>query len=129
MTPEQVSTRWGIAVEPREEVTEGCATASIDTGGLEEYALFVEGRFGAVFLVRGVRTPAGIHVGSSVADLRRAYGARLRSEPHFYVPGGHYFSLVQRSPARRIRFDSDAAGRITQVAFGGNAARYIEGCA
>ena len=94
------------------------------------YVLFENHRFGAVFFDRGARTRSGITIGSTVTQLRRAYGSRLRVEHHAYVVGGHYFFLRRRQrPHWQIRFDSNGKNRITQITFGGRAASYIEGCA
>jgi hypothetical protein len=131
MTPAQVSARWGLPIRlGRDTVSPGCQTATVSKGGVRGYPLFENRRFGAVFFDRGARTPSGITIGSTVAQLRRAYGSRLRVEHHAYVPRGHYFFLRRRQrPHWQIRFDSNAKNRITQIAFGGRAATYIEGCA
>jgi hypothetical protein len=130
LTPAQVASRWGVRIDTGRDITPGCRTARISKGAVHGYALFENGRLGAVFFDRGVRTPSGIRIGSTVAQVTRAYGSRLRIEPHAYVRGGHYYFLRRRQrPHWQIRFDSNGAGRITQIAFGGKAARYIEGCA
>jgi hypothetical protein len=133
MTPRQVSARWGMPL--RFQGGAGgpgstCRTARFHVGALRGYALFEGGRFGAVFFDRGARTPSGITIGSSEGALRRTYGSRLQVRPHQYVRGGHYFFLRRRQrPRWRIRFDTDGAGRVTQIAFGARAVAYVEGCA
>jgi hypothetical protein len=131
LTPAQVSARWRIPIRlGPDTVSQGCQTGEVRRAGVRGYVLFENGRFGAVFFDRGARTPSGITIGSTVAQLRRAYGSRLRVEHHAYVPGGHYYFLRRRqAPHWQIRFDSNAKNRITQIAFGGRAASYIEGCA
>lgn len=131
MTPAQVSDRWGIPVKVGPALASaGCQTADIRKGGVHGYAIFEQKRFGAVFFDRGARTPSGVTIGSTVVQLRRAYGSRLRVEPHEYVRGGHYYFLTRTGrPHWQIRFDSNASGRVTQIAFGGRAASYVEGCA
>ena len=107
-----------------------CRTAVVRVGALHGYALFEGGRLGAVFFDRGARTPSGIAIGSSESALKRTYAGRLRVRPHEYVRGGHYYFLTRRqSPHWRSRFDTNAAGRVTQIAFGARQVAYVEGCA
>jgi hypothetical protein len=76
-----------------------------------------------------VRTPSGIRVGSTVAELRRTYGSRLTSAPAKYVPGGRdYFLRRAQAPHWRIRFVASPRGKITQIAFGARAVGYVEAC-
>ena len=76
-------------------------------------------RLGSVFFTRGGRTPSGIHVGSTVAQLERKYGARLQ-------PSGRSFLLTRRqSPHWHILFYPG----VRQIAFGGEAVFFYDGCA
>lgn len=130
MTAAQVSRAWGTPVRlgPEAEVL-GCGTAPIRTGRVRGYALFENGRLGAVWFDRGVRTPSGITIGSTVPQLVRAYGQELQAQIHKYQLGGQYFFLTRKQlPRWRIRFDSNAAARITQIGFGARAVGYVEGC-
>jgi len=133
MTPRQVAGRWHVALRlspPIGAPGSTCRTAFVHAGNLRGYALFEGGRFGAVFFDRGARTPSGVRIGSSEALLRRTYSNRLTRQPHAYVRGGHYYFLRRgRAPRWRIRFDTNASGRVTQIAFGARAVTYIEGCA
>jgi hypothetical protein len=133
MTPRQVSARWHVTLQlsrPIGAPGSTCRTAAVRAGSLHGYALFEDGRLGAVFFDRGATTPSGIRIGSSEAALRRTYPGRLRREGHAYVHGGHYYFLTRRrAPHWRIRFDTNARGRITQIGFGARAVSYVEGCA
>jgi hypothetical protein len=133
MTPRAVSAQWGVPVRLGPAVGapgSTCRTARVRVGALRGYALFERGRLGAVFFDRGARTPSGITIGSTERALRRTYGRRLAIRPHQYVRGGHYFFLRRRqTPRWRIRFDTNGAGRVTQIAFGARAVAYVEGCA
>ena len=81
---------------------------------------------------RNVATRAGIRVGDSERRVYRAYGSKIRLSRHVYVRGGHYLTVVPRSPSefgKRIIFETNGryvteirAGRLPEV-------RYIEGCA
>ena len=127
MTPAQAAARWGIAVRPAGS-DPACQTATIAVGTLHGYALFEHGRLGAVFLDRGARTGTGVGIGSTERRVRVAY-PHVVVQPHKYVQGGHYLFVSRaRAPHWRIRFDTSAAGRVTQIAFGARAAGYVEGC-
>jgi opacity protein-like surface antigen len=130
MSPAEVERRWGLRL--RLDATRGtsCQTGVVARNGVRGYALFENSRFGAVFLQRGATTPSGVTIGTSERTLKRLFGPRLTVQPHQYVRGGHYYFLTRRSaPHWRIRFDTDANGRITQIAFGARAVAYVEGCA
>ncbi len=130
MTVAQVDARWGVKLRLDRSLGSGCATASVRRGGMSGYALFENGRFGAVWFRKGAVTPAGIRIGSTVGALRKAYGFRLGSRLNKYTPGARDYFL--RSPSRprwELRFDVSPRGRVTEIAFGSRAVRYVEGCA
>lgn len=130
MTPAQVEGRWRVKLRLDRAVSPGCATALVRLGGMSGYALFENDRFGAVWFRKGAVTPAGIRIGSTVGALREAYGFRLGSRPNKYTPGARDYFL--RSPSRprwELRFDVSPRGRVTEIAFGNRAVRYVEGCA
>lgn len=133
MTPRAVAARWGVPLRLGPTIGgpgSTCRSGVVRAGALHGYALFEAGRLGAVFFDRGARTPSGVTIGSRESVLRRAYPGRLRVRPHEYVRGGHYYFLTRRqSPHWRIRFDTNAAGRVTQIAFGARQVAYVEGCA
>ena len=130
MTAAQVASIWRTPVRlGPDAASPGCRTAKISTGRVRGYALFENGRLGAVWFDRGVRTPSGITIGSTVLQLVRAYGYRLQAEPHKYQLGAQYFFLTRKqSPRWRMRFDASAAARVTQIGFGARAVGYVEGC-
>ena len=130
MTAAQVASIWRTPVRLGLDAgSPGCRTAKISAGGVRGYALFENGRLGAVWFDRGVRTPSGITIGSTVPQLVRAYGYRLQAEPHKYQLGAQYFFLTRKqSPRWRMRFDASAAARVTQIGFGARAVGYVEGC-
>jgi len=72
-------------------------------------------------------TPAGIGIGSTVAQLKKVYGARLKAErPYDNGPQDWSYYLWSKS-GNGIRFDA-SNGRIHTIYAGNKAIRYYEGC-
>lgn len=131
MSVAAVSAAWGVSLRPNYEVRPTCGTARIERPGVAGQAIFMpRGRFGAVFFRRGAVTGRGIRIGSTLAQLRRAY-PKLSSRPDRYIHGGrNYFLRRVRAPHWELRVDVSPEGRVTQIAFGERASvRLDEGCA
>ena len=131
MSVAAVSASWGVRLRPDYSARPDCGPADIRAPGLRGYAVFMpRGRFGAVFLDRGAVTGRGIRIGSTLAELRRAYPS-LTSRPNRFVPGGRYY-FVRRAaaPHWELRRDVGPAGQVTRIAFGTHdAVRLDEACA
>jgi hypothetical protein len=126
-----VSAEWGVRLRPNYEVRPTCGAASIERSGIVGQAIFMpRGRFGAVFFRKGAVTGRGIRIGSTLAELRRAY-PKLSSRPDRYIHGGrNYFLRRARAPHWELRVDVSPEKRVTQIAFGERASvRLDEGCA
>jgi hypothetical protein len=126
-----VSAAWDLPLRPTYEVRRNCGQAFIDERGLDGYAIFMpRNRFGALFLRKGAVTGKGIRIGSTLAQLKRAY-PKLTSRPDRYMHGTrNYFLRRVRSPHWQLRFDVSPTKRVTQIAFGtGESVRLDEGCA
>ena len=131
MTAAAVSAAWGIALRPSYEVRSTCGTAGVERPGIAGQAIFMpRGRLGAVFFRKGAVTGRGIRIGSTLAQLRRAY-PKLSSRPDRYIHGGrNYFLRRVRAPHWELRVDVGPEKRVRQIAFGEHAAvRLDEGCA
>jgi hypothetical protein len=131
MSVAAVSAKWGVPLRPNYEVRPTCGTARIEQRGIVGQAIFMpRGRFGAAFFRKGAVTGRGIRIGSTLAELRRAY-PRLRSRPDRYIHGGrNYFLRRARAPHWELRVDVSPEKRVTQIAFGERASvRLDEGCA
>jgi hypothetical protein len=131
MSVAAVSAAWGVRLLPNYEVRPTCGTADVERPGIVGQAIFMpRGRFGAVFFRKGVVTGRGIRIGSTLAQLRRAY-PKLSSRPDRYIHGGrNYFLRRTRAPHWELRVDVSPGKRVTQIAFGERASvRLDEGCA
>ena len=132
MTPAAVSTLWAIRVRPSYELRPGCGEAVLrGWDGVTGTAIFMpRDRFGAVFFREGATTARGIAIGSSVAAVRRAYPGMTSRSSRFHHGGREWVARRATAPRWELRFDVDRSGRVTQIAFGTQAAvRLDEGCA
>ena len=75
-----------------------------------------------------LHTFAGAGIGTTEADLRRMYGARLDVQPHKYVEGGHTITLRSGAGTEGLRFETDK-GAVTGIQAGPwEHLNYVEGC-
>jgi hypothetical protein len=129
MTPAVVARRWDLGLRLDTEFGFRCQTAVVKAGPMRGYALFERRRFGSVFFDAGAVTGRGIRIGSTRADLVRAYGRALTSRPDAYDPRAvNYFVRRAGAPRRELRFDV-VRGRVRRIAFGNHTVRSTEGCA
>jgi hypothetical protein len=131
MSVAAVSAKWSVPLRPNYELRPTCGTARIERPGIVGQAIFMpRGRFGAVFFRNGAVTGRAIRIGSTLAQLQRAY-PKLSSRPDRYVHGGrNYFLRRARAPHWELRVDVSPDKRVTQIAFGERASvRLDEGCA
>jgi hypothetical protein len=131
MSVAAVSAQWGLHLRPDYEVRASCGLARIDRPGTVGHAIFMpRGRFGAVFFRKGAVTGRGIRIGSTLAQVLRAY-PRVTSRPDRYLHGGrNYFIRRARAPHWELRVDVSPSKRVTQIAFGERpSVRLDEGCA
>ena len=130
MSERAVEARWGVSLRLQGTRGSPCAAARLVARGVDGYAIFLRGRFDSVYFRRGASTPSGIRIGSTLAELRRAYGRRLTSRLDAYVRGArNYFLRRVQRPRWELRFDVSPRRCVTQIAFGGESVRYTEGCA
>lgn len=70
------------------------------------------------------RTPSNVGVGSSLTDLHKAYGSRLKAEENPYS-GKDYYVHSQDGNGIKFHIESD---EVIYLTVGGSSIRYVEGC-
>lgn len=130
MTIDTAQRRTGqhIDYQPFTEGDDACGFAQLEPRRLGVTMLTTNRHIGVLFVAsRRVSTPAGIHVGDTPADLRAAYGSRLRSQPNKYDPKARDYSVTTGS--RKLVFYVGTDGKIGQMAGGREPeVDYVEGC-
>jgi len=77
-----------------------------------------------------VRTPRGLHVGSTIEEVRKAYGAGLKEEPHHYEDApAEYMTFWLKPDSSGVRFETDMHGKVESIHAGTSSIQYVEGCA
>jgi hypothetical protein len=141
-----VEKRWRVVLS-LEQLGSGCAAALVPNPMLsypmQAFALFDHGRFAAVFFSSGARTAEGIQPLSTLRELRRAYGARLKERPPTFArrngrrragplssrPAAARYYYVSRSSEPRWQLQFEVTrGVVTQIGFGGSGLSFVAGC-
>lgn len=77
-----------------------------------------------------VKTPSGIGIGATAAEVRRAYPKRLQAETHVYLDRPAEYLTFWTAPNKRgVRFETDLRRRVQVIHAGTGSIQYIEGCA
>jgi hypothetical protein len=77
-----------------------------------------------------VTTAKGIGVGASADQVKRAYGRRLKIEPHHYEDRPAEYLTYWTVPGKRgVRFETDGKRRVQTIHAGTSSIEYVEGCA
>jgi len=76
-----------------------------------------------------IATPAGARIGDAESRVQELYRGRVKTEPHKYVEGGHYFIVASPSDTtRQLVFETDGK-KVTSYRVGRTPeVRWVEGC-
>jgi hypothetical protein len=130
MSAEQASGAVGPPGLSGEHGAEECWYLRHHADGRDFDLMIIKGVVVRIELNRDSRlqTVEGAHIGSSEADLKRLYGARLDIQPHKYEPDGHTLTLRSPDGAHGLRFET-WADRVTAIQAGPwEHLHYVEGC-
>ncbi|HEX8402072.1 MAG TPA: hypothetical protein VF628_10240 [Allosphingosinicella sp.] len=133
MTQHHVTRALGadLLVEPDAgEISENCVE-SRPRGWKALWLMFEDGKLTRITVREPSRltTPRGIGAGSSEPDVRRAYGFRLKSEPHHYESSpARYLTYWTAAGKRGVRFEIGSSGHVEAIHAGSQAIEYVEGC-
>jgi hypothetical protein len=76
-----------------------------------------------------LRTDRGLRIGSTEAEVRRAYGAGLMIEPNaFEEPPAHYLTYWVRPNVRGVMYETDVKGRVVAIHAGDETIGWTDGC-
>jgi hypothetical protein len=125
MSADQVRRVWGIRLPIAEYIRGGGVDhfAPICAGSMRGGAFFFgpSARLTTLTFVAGARTDAGVKLGSSLAQLRAAYGARLRRATDVVNARTTYEIVSETGPPRsaiRFVFYPGRPGVISRIDFG-----------
>ena len=112
---------------------ESCATAAYTTDDGQQLLLMFE-RSRVTSLYAGgaapsVRTPEGLGVGSTAAEVRAAYPAALEEPAKYDDPPAHNLIIWRAPNESGLRFEIGSDGKVTAIHAGGPSILYVEGCA
>jgi hypothetical protein len=127
MTMTEVERRLGVRL--RSERFGPCTMAFFGSGIPPRYAIFWRGRLGSLWFEGRIRTDRGIRLGSTFAELRRAYPRALVRRDHYVRAARNVFVRRTQPPHWRLRFDVSPQGRVTRIAHGNWTIFLVEGCA
>jgi hypothetical protein len=110
---------------------DACIEMAAQRGHPGIFFMFEGWRLSRVSAAEGshARTPRGIGVGATEAQVRAAYGRGLRSEGHRYQNAPARYLTYWTRARSGVRFETDEHRRVQLIHAGGASIEYIEGCA
>jgi len=128
MNVAQVEERFGVDLR-LDDLGTNCKPASVRSGRIRGYAIFISGKLGSLWFERAAHTSRGIRIGSTLSELLRAYPRVAIRKDHYVPKARNVFVRRTRAPRYRLRFDVSPGGRVTRIAFGDSTVFLVEGCA
>ena len=133
MTRDQVAAALGTRLEGDAiDDANVCIEMGAASGYPDLYFLFENGLLARISAGERspVRTPRGIGIGASAAEVRRAYGRTVQAETHTYLGRpAEYLTFWVRRNRSGVRFETGIDRRVAVIHAGNDAILYIEGCA
>lgn len=96
------------------------------------YFMFLDGKLSRVSAGDKSRidTPRGMGVGATADEIRKAYGEKLKAEPHHYLDlPAEYLTYWVKPSKSGVRFETDSQRKVETIHAGNESIRLIEGCA
>ena len=134
MTREQVSQVLHVELQGNFIDNEGACQelVGVDDALVGLFFMFEDGKLTRISASEpsAVVTPRGIHVGSTAEEVRKAYGAELKVEPHHYeAPPAEYLTYWLKPEKSGVRFETDVNGKVETIHAGDSSIQLVEGCA
>jgi hypothetical protein len=79
-------------------------------------------------LDHAVKTDRGLGVGATEAQVRKAYGAALKTDPSVYEDPPAVYLTYRAKNGHGIRYETDEKGRVARIHAGSGSINYVEGC-
>ena len=130
MSRAEVNRALKLTLTPRSEWEEDACESGRHDSLPGMIFMFEDGRLTRISLYEEsrVRTPRGLGVGSTEAEVRRLYPG-LEVEEHTYVGLPGLYLTYWINPGRRgVRFETNAERKVSSVHAGESSITYIEGC-
>ena len=96
------------------------------------YFMFLDGKLSRVSAGEKstIKTPRGVGVGATAAEVQAAYGEKLQVEAHHYLDlPAEYLTYWLKPEVRGVRFETDAQRKVETMHAGNDSIQLVEGCA